>query len=116
MADIVTFRRAYPVQTRAEYIESMLALGRPAGLPMGLREVLAAARIVAWREATNIAEGVTGTWAYEPTERDMLPVISDIEPCILDEMAESPAVVVACDRMIAEMDALARRRDPGDAA
>lgn len=94
----------------------MLALGRPAGLPMGLREVLDAARTVAWREATNIAEGVAGTWAYEPTEKDLLPVVADIEIFIQTEMSESLAVVVACDRLIAELDALARRREPGEAA
>lgn len=102
MGDIVTFKSGPPAITRQTYIEAVLSLGRSDGLVMNLPAILDAARASAWREVNRIAETCCNL-AWDPAEQESFPIISTVDPAVRQDLVDAAALVVACDRMLADL-------------
>ena len=102
MADIIDFKPNVPIVTRQTFIEAVLALGRAEGLVMNLPILLDAARSSAWREINRIAESCCRL-GWDPGEQESFPIIATVDPSVRADLADAAALVVACDRMLADL-------------
>ncbi len=100
MGDVVKFKP--PAISRQAYIESVIALGAADGARMNLPAVLDAARASAWREVNRIAESCCNL-AFDPAEDEFFPLIETIDAGAKSDLVDAAALVVACDRMLAEL-------------
>lgn len=105
MGDVIAFKP--PATSRQAFIQSVIALGREDGMRMNVPAVLDAARASAWREVNRIAsECCDHGWCS--TEREEFPIVDTVDAGARSDLADAAALVVACDRMLAD---LAPRRD-----
>lgn len=102
MGDIVTFKSGPPAITRQSFIESVLALGRSDGLAMNLPAIIDAARSSAWREVNRIAESCC-EHSWNPVEQENYPLVSTVDPAARPDLVDAAALVVACDRLLADL-------------
>lgn len=102
MADIIDFKPNVPIVTRQTFIEAVLALGRTDGLVMNLPTLLDAARASAWREVNRIAEACCNL-AWDPAEQEHFPIVSTVDPAVRQDLVDAAALVVACDRLLADV-------------
>ena len=102
MGDIVTFKSGPPAITRQDFIESVLALGRAEGLVMNLPGLVDAARASAWREVNRIAESFCRL-GWDPAEQEHFPLVDTVDPCVRPDLVDAAALVVACDRLLADL-------------
>ncbi len=102
MADIIDFRPGPPAITRQSFIESVLSLGRADGLAMNLPTLLDAARSSAWREVNRIA-GDCCDHSWNPDEQENYPIVSTVDPAARPDLVDAAALVVACDRLLADL-------------
>lgn len=86
MGDVITFNSSPPTVARQTYIEAGLSLGRADGLAMNLPAVLDAARASAW----------------SPDEQENFPIIATVDPAARPDLVDAAALVVACDRLLAD--------------
>lgn len=102
MADIIDFKPNVPIVTRQTFIEAVLALGRAEGLVMNLPGLVDAARASAWREVNRIAESCCRL-GWDPAEQEHFPLVDTVDPCVRPDLVDAAALVVACDRMLADL-------------
>lgn len=102
MADIIDFKPNVAIVTRQTFIESVLSLGRDDGLAMNLPAVLDAARATAWREVNRIAESCCRL-GWDTGEQENFPIIDTVDPSVRQDLVDAAALVVACDRLLADL-------------
>lgn len=102
MADIIDFKPNVPIVTRQTYIEAVLDLGRNDGLAMNLPAILDAARASAWREVNRIA-GECCEHCWDASEQEHFPIVDTVDPCVRPDLVDAAALVVACDRLLADV-------------
>ncbi len=102
MENVLAFKPGGPVITRQGYIESVLDLGRTDGLVMNLPAILDAARASAWREVKRIAETCC-MLGWDRTEQEHFPRIDTVDAAVRPDLIDAAALVVACDRMLADL-------------
>lgn len=100
MGDVVAFKP--PTTSRQAFIESVIALGADDGARMNLPAVLDAARASAWREVNRIASECC-SHGWDPVEREEFPLLDTVDAGARSDLADAAALVVACDRMLAEL-------------
>lgn len=102
MENVLAFKPGPPAITRQDYIEAVLALGRTDGLAMNLPAVLDAARSSAWREVNRIAADCC-EHCWNAAEQENYPIVSTVDPCVRPDLVDAAALVVACDRLLADL-------------
>lgn len=102
MGDIVTFSPPAPIVNREAFIEAVLSLGRDAGLAMNLPAVLDAARSSAWREVHRIAADCC-EHSWNAVEQENYPLVDTVDAAARPDLVDAAALVVACDRMLADL-------------
>ncbi len=100
MGDIVSFKRDVSVTSRQTFIESLIRLGA-SGSDMSMDRLISQTRETAWREATRIAEACCNL-GWCPIEQESFPLVETVEPEVRQDLVNAAALVVACDRLLAE--------------
>lgn len=109
-AEIIRFGKSGGIKTltRQEWVENILAMGRPAAAVMPHLEVVKGARESIWREIHRIAAEAPEAW--EPSEGEWIGDVTQIyDPAILADLSGLAAIAVSLDRHIAALEALAAR-------
>lgn len=101
MENVLPFKPDVPIVTRQKFIEDVLAVGHADGSVMNLPTVLDAARSTAWREVNRIADSCC-EHCWNATEQENFPIIDTVDPAARADLADAAALVVACDRLLAD--------------
>jgi hypothetical protein len=104
-AEIIRFGKSGGVKTlsRPEWVNYILALGRPAAAVMSHVDVAKGARESIWREIHRIAGEAPEAW--EPTEGEWIGDVTQIhDPAILKDLSGLAALAVAFDKRIAHLE------------